>query len=304
MSFASLKKNRSNNLSHLQKAAEAAVSGGKGGDDRYWKLTVNGEGIGAAVIRFMPAPEGEDLPWAKYWNHYFKGYGERANRTYYENSLTTIGKEDPVGELNSRLWNAGNDADKELARNHKRKTNYVTNILVINDPAKPENNGKVFLYRFGAKIFEKIMDTMNPAADELEEVLAVDVFDLWTGANFKLRQQKVAGWPNYDKAEFDKPSEVNEAQAEEAYGKLHSLKDFTDESKFKSYNELKARLVFVLGDEMVGGGSPTMANVKSLGKEEKSSYDEGEADETIIDSIIDEEDADTVSFFSSLADED
>ena len=194
MSFANLKKqSRLGSLtSKLTNEIEKMNKGSTGGaDERLWKLEVDKAGNGYAVIRFLPAPNGEELPWAKVWSHAFQGPGG----WYIENSLTTLGQKDPVSEYNRLLWNSGNDADKDLARKQKRKLSYISNIYVVKDPTNPENEGKVFLYKFGKKIFDKITAAMQP---EFEDEEAIDPFDFWQGANFKLKAKNVAGYRNYD----------------------------------------------------------------------------------------------------------
>ena len=206
MSFAQLKQNR-DQISKLIQAAEKANGPSEKKsyvDERFWKPTVDKAGNGYAVIRFLPATKDEELPWVRYWDHGFKG---PTGLWYIENSLTSIGQADPVGELNSRLWNSGIESDKDKARTQKRRLHYVTNVYIVSDPSNPDNEGKVFLYQFGKKIFEKIMDVMQPSfADEK----AVNPFDLWEGANFKLKIRNVEGYRNYDKSEFDSQTALSE----------------------------------------------------------------------------------------------
>lgn len=246
MSFANLKSNRSAAISKLVQAAEQAnPSETKSyGDDRFWKPTRDKAGNGYAVIRFLPAKEGEDLPWVKYWDHGFKG---PTGLWYIENSLTSIGQADPVSEMNSALWNSGRDEDKATARDRKRRLHYASNILVVSDPANPENEGKVFLYKFGRKIFDKIMDVMQPQfADEDP----INPYDFWEGADFKIKIRQVEGWVNYDKSEFAGQSalfEGDEERLEKVYNQLHSLQDFLDPKNYKTYAELQAKLNKVLG---------------------------------------------------------
>ena len=244
MSFADLKKqSRAGSLTDkLIKQVEKLNSGESGGDDRFWKPEVDKGGNGYAVVRFLPAPEGCELPWAQVWSHAFQGPGG----WYIENSLTTIGGKDPVGEYNRELWNSGSDRDKETARKQKRKLSYYTNIYVVNDPAHPENEGKVFIYKFGKKIFDKITEAMQPQfADEQ----AVNPFDFWEGANFKLKIRKVEGYWNYDKSEFDKPSPLlsDDEKLERIYKNLNDLNEFSAAKNFKSYEDLKKRFDYVLG---------------------------------------------------------
>ena len=210
-------------------------------DDRFWSPEVDKAGNGYAVIRFLPPPKGEELPWVRIWNHGFQG---PTGKWYIENSLTTIGQADPVSELNTQLWNTGNEADKETVRKQKRRLTYISNIMVVKDPAHPENEGKVFLYKFGKKIFDKIKDVMQP---QFEDEDPVNPFDFWTGANFKLKIRNVEGYRNYDKSEFDSPSKLaDDSELESIWGKQYSLNEFLDPKHFKSYNELKAKLEQVL----------------------------------------------------------
>ena len=212
-------------------------------DDRIWKPELDKSGNGYAVIRFLPAPEGEDVPWQRMFTHSFQGPGG----WYIENSLTTINKNDPVGEVNRRLWNTGSEADKETARRQKRKLSYFTNIYVVADPKHPEHEGKVFLYKFGKKIFDKIMEAMQPQFDDEE---AINPFDLWKGANFKLKIRKVDGFWNYDKSEFEAVTPLldTDAALEKVYGSEYPLKPFHEESNFKPYTELKEKMERVLGE--------------------------------------------------------
>ena len=244
MSFADLKKqSRAGSLTEkLIKQVEKLNSGEGGADDRFWKPEVDKAGNGYAVIRFLPAPEGCELPWAQVWSHAFQGPGG----WYIENSLTTLGQKDPVSEHNRVLWNSGSDRDKEIARKQKRKLSYYANIYVVSDPAHPENEGRVFLYKFGKKIYDKITEAMQPQFADEE---AVNPFDFWTGANFKLKIRKVEGYWNYDKSEFDKPSPLldDDDKLERIYKGLNDLNEFSAASNFKSYEELKKRLDYVLG---------------------------------------------------------
>ena len=243
MSLSTLKK--SNSLDKLLGAvqAENAPQEKKSyQDDRLWKPTMDKTGNGYAVIRFLPAVEGEDMPWAKVWNHAFQG---PTGQWYIENSLTTLGQNDPVSEMNSAYWNSGVESDKEIARRQKRKLQYFANIYVVQDPANPQNEGKVMLYRFGKKIFDKCMEAMQPA---FQDESPVNPFDFWEGANFKLKLRKVDGYWNYDKSEFSAPSALldDDDELEGIYNKLYSLEEFTAPSNFKSYEELKTRFELVL----------------------------------------------------------
>ena len=247
MSFASLKKAASagSSLSKLtQEIEKLNQPQSSGADERLWKPELDKSGNGYAVIRFLPAPDGEDMPWAKIWSHSFKGPG---GQWYIENSLTTIGKDDPVGELNRELWNSGREQDKATARVQKRKLSYYSNIYVVSDPAHPENEGKVFLYRYGKKIFDKLVEAMQPAfADETP----LDPFNLWKGADFKVKIRKVDGYWNYDKSEFAAPAtlaKLDDDELEKIWKQSYSLAEFEAAKNFKSYEQLKARLSLVLG---------------------------------------------------------
>ena len=294
MSFATLKRNRGSNLNKIIKAAEATTSGETKSyiDDRIWKPTVDKAGNGYAVIRFLPGTE-ENLPFVRYWDHGFKG---PTGQWYIENSLTSIGQPDPVGELNSRLWNSGIESDKDRARTQKRRLHYVTNIYVVSDPSAPQNEGKVFLYKFGKKIFDKISDIMNPSfADETP----VDPFDFWEGADFKLKIRNVEGYRNYDKSEFASAASLlnaDEAQLEEVYGKLHDLSEFTNPKNYKSYDDLKSKLMRVLGEQS-NDGAYTM-------KEEIKLNEPMPAIEPVTAEEMSSEDEDTLSYFSKLAKQD
>jgi hypothetical protein len=203
-------------------------------DDRFWKLEADKAGNGTATLRFLPRAEGDELPWVKIFSHGFQG---PTGKWYIENSLTTIGENDPVGELNSRLWNTGSDADKEVARKQKRKLAYYANVLVVSDPKHPENEGKVMLFKFGKKIFDKIMDKARPT---FEDETPVNVFDLWEGADFKLRMRKVDGYPNYDQSAFQEPSTIAEDEDKilAIVNSQHKLGEFLDKKNFKTYEEL------------------------------------------------------------------
>ena len=247
MSFANLKSSRGSSIDQLVKAAEAVSTKTETksyADDRFWKPTQDKAGNGYAVIRFLPAKEGEDLPWVRYWDHGFKG---PTGLWYIENSLTSIGQADPVSESNGLLWNSGREEDKQTARDRKRRLHYVSNIMVVSDSANPDAEGKVFLYKFGKKIFDKIMDQMQPQFADEEPV---NPFDFWEGADFKIKIRKVEGWTNYDKSEFAAPAAVaggDEEALEGIYNKLYSLSEFTNPENYKTYAELKAKLNRVLG---------------------------------------------------------
>ena len=257
-------KNKGSSLDKLKKAVESssAGTGGKNVDDRFWQPEVDAAGNGYAVIRFLdtPAVDGEDgLPWVQIWSHGFQGPGG----WYIENSLTTIGKTDPVSEHNTVLWNSGVEANKEIARKQKRKLTYIANVLVVSDPKRPQNEGKVFLYKFGKKIFDKIKEKLEPQfADETP----LNPFDFWKGADFKVKIRNVEGYRNYDKSEFAAAAplfEGDDAKIEKVWKSAHSLKDFLKPENFKSYDELKAKL-----DRVLGAGGTAGAAARRVDDEE------------------------------------
>ena len=266
-------------------------------DERLWKPTMDKSGNGYAVIRFLPAPTGEDLPWVKLWNHAFQG---PTGQWYIENSLTTLGKNDPVSEYNSKLWNSGVETDKEIARKQKRKLQYYSNIYVVSDSANPQNEGKVFLYRFGKKIFDKVMEAMQPA---FEDETPVNPFDFWGGANFKLKLRKVDGYWNYDKSEFDAPSALldgDDESLEEVFNKQYSLAEFTSLSNFKSYDELKTRL-----DMVLSGTVAANTTVETLMEDEPTAKPTVKTKEEPVPTVstVDDDD-DAMSYFEKLVSED
>jgi hypothetical protein len=297
MSFSDFKKRSQGSLESLQKQMEEGETKKSYKDDRFWRPELDKSGNGFAVIRFLPASDGEDIPWAKVYNHGFKGPGG----WYIENSLTTIGQKDPVSEMNSRLWNSGIESDKDIARDRKRRLNYISNILVVSDPSNPENEGKVFLFKYGKKIFDKIQEAMNP---EFQDEEKVNPFDYWGGANFKLKVRKVSGFVNYDKSEFESVSPLlggDDEKLERLWKTQYKLSEFTDAKNFKSYDELKARLDEVLmGDER---GVATAENDTVHNDDTPSiSHTRVSEEEESLDSF--DEGADAMSYFKQLASED
>jgi len=257
--FASLKSNR-NSFDKLTKAIESINTPAEGSkdDERFWQPETDKAGNGMAVIRFLPAPaaDGDDaLPWVRVFNHGFQGSGG----WYIENSLTTLGQKDPVSEYNSVLWNSGIEANKEIARKQKRRLTYISNVLVVSDPKNPENEGQIKLYKFGKKIFDKLTEAMNP---QFEDEKAINPFDFWNGANLKIKIRQVEGYRNYDKSEFESPSQLfdgDDAKLEALWKKEYSLKEFLDAKHFKSYDVLKAKLDKVLGLDGAAPVSKTKA---------------------------------------------
>ncbi len=297
MSFAALKKQGSL-LDKLNKEINKTEVTSGFIDDRLWKPQMGKEGIGSAVIRFLPPAKGNELPWAKVWSHAFQGPGG----WYIENSLTTIGQNDPVGEVNRTLWNSGLDSDKEIARKQKRKLSYYSNIYVIKDPASPENEGKQFLYKYGKKIHDKIIAVMQPEFDGEE---AINPFDFWQGADFNLRIKKVAGFWNYDSSVFGRPSTLSsfdDAKLEEIYNGLHDLNEFTSASNFKTYAELKKRL-----DTVLKGGSTSRVDEEELENEIAAKFESQPSPSVASPSIATPSsvntDEDAFSYFDQLANE-
>ena len=310
MSFASLKKASAagNNFAKLTKEIEKInqpqATGGP--DDRLWKPELDKSGNGYAVIRFLPAPDGEDMPWAKIWSHAFKGPG---GQWYIENSLTTLGKDDPVGELNRTLWNSGSDRDKEVARARKRKLSYYSNIYVVSDPAHPENEGKVFLYKYGKKIFDKLVEAMQPAfADETP----LDPFNFWTGADFKLKIRKVDGYWNYDKSEFASPGTLenfSDEKLEAIWKQAYSLAEFEDAKNFKTYEQLQARLNLVLGNAPAPSRPTFNEEEEEVFAKPMPSDSWGQEvsnfrEKAVASSPVEDDGDDALSYFARLAEED
>jgi hypothetical protein len=290
MSLASLK--RKNNLDSLLDAAQkenAPQEKKSYVDERLWRPQLDKSGNGYAVIRFLPPCDGENLPWAKLWSHAFQG---PTGQWYIENSLTTLSQKDPVSEHNTRLWNSGVESDKEIARKQKRKLQYYSNIYVVSDTKNPANEGKVFLYRFGKKIFDKLMEAMQPA---FEDETPINPFDFWKGANFKLKIRKVDGYWNYDKSEFDNVSTLsdNDDELEKIYKSQYSLNEFTAPTNFKSYDELKTRL------DMVLSGTVAVSTVETLMEDEPTAP--VVVDTKAVSATDDEDDA--MSYFEKLASE-
>ena len=306
MSFASLKKASStgNTLSKLTQEIEKInqPQQNNSADERFWKPELDKSGNGFAVIRFLPAPEGEEMPWAKVWSHAFKGPG---GQWYIENSLTTIGKDDPVGEYNRELWNSGKESDKNIARAQKRKLSYYSNIYVVSDPAHPENEGKVFLYKYGKKIFDKLVEAMQPAfADETP----LDPFNFWKGADFKLKIRKLDGYWNYDKSEFAATSTLggfDDSKLESIWKEGYSLTEFESAKNFKDYDALKKRLDLVLG---LTTPHPTIEDesLEDLSEGKNGSWGQEVSDfrEKAVASSPVQDEEDTLSYFSRLAEED
>jgi hypothetical protein len=295
MSFAALKRS-SGNVEKLTKELEKLNTNqtNNSEDTRFWKVTTDKAGNGYAVIRFLAAPavDGEDsLPWVRIFDHGFQGPGG----WYIENSLTTLNQKDPVSEYNSVLWNSGVETNKEVARKQKRRLKYISNIMVIQDPSNPENDGKVFLYKYGKKIFNKITESMNP---QFEDEKPVNPFDFWNGANFKLKVRNVEGYQNYDKSSFDAPTALfdgDDAKLESLWKKEYSLKEFLDAKNFKSYEDLKRRLDRVLG---LDGSAPVSKSVES---DNKSRLVQSKPQVPVTQAVDDDDD--DLKYFKKLAED-
>lgn len=304
INFKSLKQNRKSSFdkltNELTKMKQGPAGEASNEDNRFWKPDIDKAGNGYAIIRFLPAPEGEDIPFVRIWDHAFQGPGG----WYIEKSLTTLNQADPVSEYNSKLWNSGIESNKALARKQKRNLKYFSNIYVVKDPSRPENEGKVFLFRYGKRIFDKLNEAMNPQfADEK----AINPFDLWEGANFKLKIRNVDGYPNYDKSEFDKSAPLfdDEDEYESNLSNIHSLQELLAPKNFKSYDELKARFERAIGgapqaaagtidedDEDVAFPTPQKTAVaKEAPKQDSAPWNSDEDDEDL-------------SFFKKLAKDD
>ena len=259
-------------------------------DERLWKPELDKTGNGYAVLRFLPATSGEDMPWVRLWSHAFQGPGG----WYIENSLTTLGHKDPVSEENTRLWNTGVESDKGIARNRKRKLSYYSNVLIVSDPAHPENEGQVKLFKFGKKIFDKITEAMQP---EFDDETPINPFDFWKGANFKLKIRKVDGFWNYDKSEFEGVSAIadNDDNIKAIWEKQYPLKPFLDASNFKSYEELKEKLNRVIT------GTKTTETVENVDLPSTSTA-KVQSNDSASTATASESD-DTLDYFSKLAEE-
>lgn len=307
MSFAKLKKNRKSAFEKLSTELEKSQSGNNYGNDLpLWTPTVDKVGNGHAIIRFIPTKD-EELPWVRMFSHAFQDKGG----WYIENSLTTMGSKDPLSEYNSYLWNSGIESNKEVARKQKRRLHYYSNIYVVSDPANPSNEGKVFLYKYGKKIFDMLNDVMHP---EFDDEVPINPFDLWEGANFKLKIRQVEGYRNYDKSTFDSTSvlskpdgvEMTDEELEQIYNSTHSLEEIIAPKNFKTYEELLARLNKVVGfdtqlkvkgvssDELAEEQTPAPTFQESAPTEPKASAS---------DNLLEEDEDDAMAFFDELAED-
>jgi hypothetical protein len=305
MNFSSLKAQSGKKSLEALSAELTKLSGNqesKGADDRFWTPTVDKAGNGYAVIRFLPAPPNEDVPFIRMFDHGFQG---PTGLWYIENSLTTLGKQDPVSEYNSKLWNSSTDdksPERAQARKQKRRLHFISNIYVVSDQGNPANEGKVFLFKYGKKIFDKLNEAMNP---QFEDEQAMNPFDLWAGANFKLKIRQVEGYRNYDKSEFDKskPLLEDDEDLENVWKGEHSLKSFLDPSNFKSFEELQGRLLKVLDDAQTPKNKVARAEEEDLpwAREDAAPKFKESAAPKVSASTDDDEDDDLMAHFKSLA---
>ena len=299
MSFANLKR-QSGNLDKLAKALEQISSNESAGNqDNFWRPEVDKAGNGLATIRFLPAPEvdgDESLPWVKIFTHGFQGPGG----WFIDNCLTTKNQQCPVCESNSALWNSGIEANKQIARDRKRKLSYIANVYIVSDPKHPENEGQVKLFKFGKKIFDKITEAMNPP---FEDETPINPFDMWAGANFKLKIRKVAGYQNYDSSEFESSSVLgsfDDTKLEEIWKKEHSLQELVSDKEFKSYDDIKKRLDRVLGQAV----DRPKTTVETIKEQTRSQPVRDERDDTPWEDTSTIEDDDDMAYFRNLAEED
>ena len=294
-SFAALKRNRTEGFDKLTQSLNKLnqKTSGPGPDDRFWKPEVDKAGNGYAVIRFLPESNGEDVPFVRIWDHGFQGPGG----WYIENSLTTLGQKDPVSEYNSMLWNSGIESNKDKARKQKRRLSFISNIYVVKDPANPDNEGKVFLYKYGKKIFDKLNEAMNP---QFEDEKPVNPFDLWEGADFKLKIRNVEGYRNYDKSELDVPAPLfdEDSELEAVWQSQYALNDFVDPSNFKTFEELQSKLNRVLG---LDGSNAASTAEDDFEQVSAPSIPEKQMDPAPV--MMDDDDDGSLDFFKKLAEE-
>jgi hypothetical protein len=278
--FSDFKKKSKNSVASLTERLDKLTSKESYKDDRIWKPGIDKAGNGYAVIRFLPEIASEDSPFVSIYSHAFKGKGG----WLFENCPTTLGEKCPICEANTELWNSGIEDDKNIARSRKRKLTYISNILVLEDPANPENKGKVFLYQYGTKIFQKIQSLAHP---EYQDETAIDPFNFWTGADFKIKIRNVGGYVNYDRSEFSAPAPLlggDDKKLEELWKTQYPLKEFTDKSQFKSYDELKARLK------------------KSTGDDVRAQFESKSIEDDVTDNVVSEdiEEKDPLKYFSEM----
>ena len=297
-SFKALRTNTNSAFTKLTEEVAKLNSNAPQEDERFWKPSVDKAGNGFAIIRFLPASAGEDVPFIRIWDHAFKGPGG----WFIEKSLTTLGEADPVSEYNMELWNTGMESNKKIVRDQKRRLSFISNIYVVKDSSNPDNEGKVFLYRYGKKIFDKLNAAMHP---EFEDEKPMNPFDLWEGANFKLKIRKVEGYQNYDKSEFDTPSALldDDEALEGVWNQEHTLQPFLARSEFKTYDQLKARLYKVLGLDGSAPKPSTTADDNEVPAPAPKARAATAAAALAAASDISDDDDDSISYFQKLADE-
>jgi hypothetical protein len=283
-------KNRSSVFDTMTASIKKEVNGEKTyGDDRIWKPKMGQDGTGYAVVRFLPGTDSNKTPWVKIFDHAFQG---PSGKWYIENSLTTIGQKDPISEYNSKLWNSGIESNKDVARKQKRRTSYYANVLVIKDPSDPASEGKVKIFKFGQKIFEKIMTALQP---EFADDAALNPFDLFEGANFRIKLKTVAGYWNYDASDFERPSPLSEDESklESIFNAQHDIHDLVSPDKFKTYDELTEKMNSVLNDGSTSYDAPVQkAAPQAVAKP---------APAAVTAATSSSEDDDLESYFKSLA---
>lgn len=295
--FADYLKNRQSSFETMTQTLKQEVSGEKkqnGTDERIWKPKMGQDGTGYAVVRFLPGVDSNKTPWIKMYDHAFQG---PSGKWYIENSLTTIGQKDPVSEYNSKLWNSGLESNKDVARKQKRRTSYMANVLVLKDPSDPSSEGKVKIFRFGQKIFDKVMTALQP---EFEGDTPLNPFDMFEGANFRIKIKMVGGYWNYDSSDFERPSPLSEDESklESIFNAQHDVHEFIDPSKFKSYDELSEKLHMVL-DEVT---SPVSTPVIPVAKAAPVAAPVPAAAKVTAETSTTDDDEDIEAYFKSLAD--
>ena len=295
-------KSRRYDINKLVEAAQDAAGGNtntRQEDENLWKPTVDKAGNGFAIIRFLPSES--EVPWVRYWDHGFKG---PTGKWYIEKSLTSIGQQDPLGEHNAKLWNTGNEEDRETVRKQKRRLHYVVNILVISDPSAPQNEGRVFKYQFGKKIFDKIQDLMQP---QFPGETPVDPFDVWEGADFQLKIRNYEGYRNYDKSEFKSPSPLfdgDEVQLQAVLNQLHDITEYVDPANYKTYDQLQTKLYEVLGMNMGQTAPRTVKEEVAVDTVDNTPPWDPEPAPATAETAGDDGDDDAMSYFQKLANAD
>lgn len=300
--LADLRKLRTSNLDSIANALKKTTFE-KEDDSSFFKLEKDKAGNGSAVLRFLPKHPDDDLPFVSIYSHAFQNPTNK--RWYIENSRTTINEADPVAELNSKLWSTGLESDKEVARRQRRKLTYIANVLVVHNPANPALEGQVMQFKFGKKIFEKLADATKKS-EFPDDPPPFDPFDPFGGANFKLRQREVEGYPNYDKSEFAGVSPISEDEDKllEVLNKIQPLKPLVDASKFKSYDDLKKKLDSVLNANQAGAAPSAQEVIENVSSKPTAAKPAGKVAEAPApkSKAADIEDTDDIEdYFKNLA---